>query len=266
MPLPFVSALPALSWPGGKRLLAPQIIDLLPEHHAYVEPFAGGLAVLLKKTPSRIEVVNDLNGDLVTFYRCVRFHRDALLDELEFVLNSRREFEDFVAQPGLTDIQRAARFFYRNKNSFGAKGGHFGTAKKSGGAAHGSREGRMEAIRRLSARLDRVCIEHLDWRAVLAKYDAPTTCFYLDPPYTRGMQYSETQGGTGLAWTEADHAEFAGRVRALEGGWVLSYDDSEAVRALYDGCVIRPVERRNGIGNNHARRTKRYAEVIITPH
>ncbi|MES2572137.1 MAG: DNA adenine methylase, partial [Verrucomicrobiota bacterium] len=87
----------------------------MPPHRCYVEPFAGGLAVLLAKERSSIEVLNDINGDLVNFYRCVRFHSDVLLTELEFVLNSRQEFTDFRHQPGLTDLQRASRWFFRNK-------------------------------------------------------------------------------------------------------------------------------------------------------
>src|SRR5205085_1031202 len=113
---------------------------LLPKHHCYCEPFAGGLAVFLAKPRSPIEVVNDVNGDLVTFYRCVRFHQDPLLTELEFVLNSRREFLDFRDQPGLTDIQRAARWFHRNKNCFGGTDMRsFGTSALGGGAVFGSR-------------------------------------------------------------------------------------------------------------------------------
>ena len=257
--------LPALSWPGGKRLLAKHLIPLFPDHHAYIEVFGGGLALLLKKERSKIEVVNDLNSDLVTFYRVVRYHRDALLDELEFVPNSREEFNAYVAQPGLTDIQRAARFFIRNKLSFGAKGHHFGTSKKSGGTAHGSRANRLDAVRRLNERLDRVCIEHLDWRTLIDRYDAAATFFYLDPPYTSGMQYTETSGGEALYWTEQDHRDLRERLRTLEGTWLLSYDDSLLVRELYDGCRITPVSRRNGIGNNHASLKRTYDELIIRP-
>lgn len=123
-----------------------------------MEPFAGGLAVLLAKERSNIEVLNDLDGDLVTFYRCVRFHTDPLLTELEFVLNSRREFLDLATQPGLTDIQRAARWFFRNRNCF--QGGNlkvFGVSATGGGGATSSRSARLEAIRQLNVRLDSSC-------------------------------------------------------------------------------------------------------------
>ena len=148
---------PALSWPGGKTRLLKWILPHIPKHVCYCEPFAGGLAVLLAKPRSQMEVVNDINGDLVTFYRCVRFHQDPLLVELEFVLNSRQEFHDFRNQPGLTDIQRSARWFFRNKNCFGgANMDSFGIGALGGGSAsHGSRAARMEPIRALSLRLDR---------------------------------------------------------------------------------------------------------------
>lgn len=119
-------------------------------------------------------MINDLNGELITFYRCVRFHADVLLTELEFVLNSRKEFFDFRDQPGLTDIQRSARWFFRNKNCFGgANMDSFSTNPTTPTGALGSRFNRMEAIRALSLRLDRVCIEHLDWEHCLRLYDRP---------------------------------------------------------------------------------------------
>src|ERR1043166_5274062 len=158
---PILKTRPAISWPGGKTRLLKYLLPLIPKHVCYCEPFAGGLAVLLAKPRSQVEVINDINGELVTFYRCVRFHPDVLLTELEFVLNSREEFYDFRDQPGLTDIQRASRWFFRNKNCFGgANMDSFGTGATCGSASLGSRHARMEAIRALSLRLDRVCIEH----------------------------------------------------------------------------------------------------------
>ena len=79
---------PAVTWLGGKSKLLKHILPLIPKHMCYVEPFAGGIAVFLAKPPSKIEVLNDLNGDPVTFYPRVKFHADSLLAELEFVLNS----------------------------------------------------------------------------------------------------------------------------------------------------------------------------------
>ena len=108
---------PILKWPGGKTRLLPKILPLIPPHKCYCEPFAGGLAVLLAKERSEEEVVNDLNGTLVALYRNVQYHMPALLDEIEFALNARQNLHDYTKQPGLTEIQRAARWFVRNRIS-----------------------------------------------------------------------------------------------------------------------------------------------------
>lgn len=247
---------PTISWPGGKRRLVKHILPKLPEHRGFIEVFGGGAAVLLAKEPSPIEVYNDLDERLVTFFRVARNHPDALLAELELIPNARSEFEAFLGQEGLTDIQRAARWFVRNKTSFGAKGQHFGTSRKSGGAAHGSRRYRLRQIQALNERLDSVCIERLDWRELLPKYDHPENCFYFDPPYTAGYQYPVG------AWDEDDHLALREAIMELEGPWVLSYDDSDFVRELYSDCRIQGVDRQTGI--NHAAKG-RFHEVIITP-
>ena len=247
---------PAVSWPGGKSKLLEHIMPLIPKHQCYVEPFAGGLAVFLAKPRSQIEVLNDLNGDLVTFYRCVRFHPETLLTELEFVLNSREEFKDFADQPGLTDIQRAARWFFRNKNCFrGADLSSFGVSPTSTGNASGSRSARMESIRQLNLRLDRVIVENMDWQRALDVYDRPTSFFFMDPPYTdcSATLYS--------AWTVADVLAFRQRLARLRGAWMVTLNDSPAIRQIFSDCKLKSVSRPKGIGG----KGKPYAELIITP-
>ncbi len=250
---------PVICWPGGKRLLAKRIIPLIAPHHCYVEPFGGSLAVLLEKPPSKAEVINDLNGELISFYRCVRFHIDELIHELELVLNSRKEFYDFIRQPGLTDIQRAARWFIRNKMSFGGMCDHFGTSRTGGGASQSSRLNRIEGLRELNLRLNSVCIENLDWREIFDRYDAPTTFFYVDPPYIEGHQYEVGR------WREPDHRELCRRLGKLKGQWVLSYDDQPLVRDLYQGHILIEITRPRGIGNNHPNMRKDFHELLILP-
>src|SRR3977135_1593780 len=116
---------PVFSWPGGKSWAAKYVLPLIPEHTCYVEPFAGGLAILLAKPPCGLEVVNDINSDLINFFRCVQSHRDELIKELQWVLNSREAFTEFKQQRGLTDIQRAARWFRIQTLSFGGDGNSF---------------------------------------------------------------------------------------------------------------------------------------------
>jgi len=253
-PKPFRTR-PAVRWPGGKTCLLDSLLPLIPKHEAYVESFAGGLAVLLAKPRSKVEVVNDVESDLVTFYRCVRFHSEVLLTEMEFVLNSREEFNDFRAQPGLTDIQRAARWFVRNKIGFGGKVDSFGFSVTQG---HSSRVNRMESIRQLNVRLDRVTIEHLDWQKCLDLYDRPTTFFFLDPPYTDcgDTNYS--------AWKESDILLLRQRLDRLRGRWLLTLNDSGPIRSIFHDCQLKAVSRARGI-NNRSGKTALYKELIIAP-
>lgn len=255
--MPSFAYKPAVTWAGGKSKLLGQILPLIPKHQCYVEPFAGGLAVLLAKERSSIEVVNDVDGDLVNFYRCVRFHQEPLIAELEFVLNSREEFTDFVRQPGLTDLQRAARWFYRNRVCFrGASMESFGVSPTSPGAASSSRAARMESIRQLSVRLDRVVVERLDWQRCLEVYDRESTFFFMDPPYTAcaDMTYS--------AWTTADVLYFRERLTRLKGRWMVTLNDAPDIRRAFSGCQIVPISRAKGVNVSEERV---YKELIITP-
>jgi len=252
---PFLKVRPAIRWAGGKSRLLKWILPLIPKHVCYCEPFAGGLAVLLAKPRSQVEVVNDINGDLVTFYRCVRFHPDVLLTELEFVLNSREEFYDFRDQPGLTDIQKAARWFFRNKTGFAGSVDSFGVSPSVGSS---SRSARMETIRALSFRLDRVCIEHVSWEKCLALYDRPSTFFFLDPPYTDCRQ--DNYG----SWTNTDVQSLRERLDKLRGKWLLTLNDTAAIRAIFADCKLAAVSRARGI-NNKAGKRPLYHELIIRP-
>jgi DNA adenine methylase len=244
---------PAIRWAGGKSRLLKHLLPLIPPHTCYVEPFSGGLAVLLAKERSGAEVINDVNGDLVRFYRCVRFHVEPLLTELEFVLNAREEFEDFGAQLGLTDIQRAARWYFRNRMSFGGFGEHFGTSAVS---SVDTRAGRLQLVRELSARLDRTLIEHLDWLECVRRYDRPGTFFFCDPPYTECVETSYS------AWSNADVMKLREALRTLKGQWLVTLNDAEAVRQIFAGCRFQSVERAMGITGKS---TKRYRELIIEP-
>src|SRR5579864_657289 len=175
-PLPYV---------GGKNRLANQIIPLIPEHTCYVEPFCGGAQVFFRKPRSDVEVLNDLDGELVNFYRVCQQHYEELIRYLRFVLTSREWFEQQKKTPpeSLTDIQRAARYFYLQKNCFGGrvKGQNFGF--------HVSQKARFnptqvpETIAATHERLSRVQIERRPYEQILDAYDRPTTFFYIDPPY-----------------------------------------------------------------------------------
>lgn len=123
---------PIIPWMGGKRRLAKHLLPLFPEHKTYVEAFAGGAALFFMKDPSKVEVINDLNGELVNLYRILKHHDEEFVKQFRWALVSRDEFKrQLTSNPNtLTDIQRAARFYYLQKLAFGGKttGQTFGTA------------------------------------------------------------------------------------------------------------------------------------------
>src|ERR1035438_4098482 len=174
-----------LSYIGGKRAIANQIIEMFPEHTTYVEVFAGGAQVLFRKEPSKVEVLNDLDGDVVNFFRVCQQHYEELTRYFRFVVVSRKWFELLKAtDPAtLTDIQRAARFFYLQKNSFAALVRQHNFGVKVVEAPGFNPERVPQWIENASHRLARVQIESLPYEQILERYDRPTTLFYLDPPY-----------------------------------------------------------------------------------
>lgn len=128
-----MQAQPIIPWIGGKRRLADRIFPLFPRHSCYVEPFAGGAALyFLRPVPAEVEVLNDVNGDLVNLYRVVQHHLEEFVRQFKWALSSRQVFKwlQETRPETLTDIQRAARFYYLQQSAFGGRvdGQSYGTA------------------------------------------------------------------------------------------------------------------------------------------
>jgi DNA adenine methylase len=250
------TAKPVYAWPGGKTRMLKYILPKMPAHVCYCEPFFGGGAVFFAHPQSPHEVINDINGDLVAFMRNAKYHLDELLDQMDLVLNAREEFEDYLKQPGLTEIQRSARWFIRHRLSFGGMGKTFAVTRSS---PLPSRSQRLLALRALSHRLDRTSIEHRDWSQVLKLYDAPDTFFFMDPPYL------DAGGDAYAGWNEVMLNRFAEAVRGLKGKWIVTFQDCPEVRAAFAGFALQAIDRANGIGaSKNGQKGQRYHEVIIT--
>lgn len=116
---------PILAWPGGKRRLAKTLIPIIGSrpHTCYVEAFAGGGSMFFLRQPASVEVLNDINGEVINLYRVIKNHLEEFLRQFKFALASRQLFEWAKETPPevLTDIQRAARYLYIQKLSFGGK-------------------------------------------------------------------------------------------------------------------------------------------------
>ncbi|PYP90106.1 MAG: restriction endonuclease subunit M [Candidatus Angelobacter sp. Gp1-AA117] len=244
-----------LSYVGGKNRLANQIIALIPKHKTYVEAFAGGAQVMFRKEPSAVEVINDLDGELVNFYRVCQAHHEELLRSLEFVLLSRKWYERLSKTPpeSLTDIQRAARYFIIQKCSFG------GMVARHNFAAHITKQPTFtpkripEMISSAYKRLQNVQIENLPFEKVLEKYDRPTTFFYLDPPYYGVKLYNHN-------FSDENFLSLKRCLSNLKGKFLLSINDHPFIRKLFAEFKIEKVGIFYSL-QKHAGR--RYSELLI---
>ncbi|MCC5882462.1 MAG: DNA adenine methylase [Halomonas sp.] len=234
---------PILPWMGGKRRLAKQIIPLFQEHTAYVEPFCGGAAVFFMKSPSQVEVINDIHGELVNLYRVVKHHPDELVRQFRWGLVSREEYltQREIDPRHLTDIQRAARFFYLQKLAFGGKvaGQTFGTSATSPPRLNLMRI--EEDLSTAHLRLARTVVEHLDWAECMRRYDRPGTLFYLDPPY-----WGTTGYGAGFGLEQ--YHEMADLARKAKGQVVISVNDIPEMREAFEGLTIHTTSIRYTVG------------------
>ncbi|MBF0383475.1 MAG: DNA adenine methylase [Magnetococcales bacterium] len=250
---------PLTGWLGGKYKLAKTIVARLPEHHCYVEPFAGGAQVLFRKEPSTVEVINDINRDLITLYRVLQHHLEEFLRWFKWALASRDEFKRLLRleSDALTDIQRACRFYYIQRNSFGGRIG----GKPSFGYAT-TRPPKLNLLRieeELSAahlRLARCYIECLPYTDVIKRYDRPQTLFYIDPPYWD----CEEHYGKGI-FSKADFNNLAEILSKTEGKFLMSLNDTPGVREVFSGFEIHEVQTQYSVskaGNKQAN------EVLIS--
>ena len=230
-------SLPIVPWIGGKRRLAKHILPLFPAHTCYVEPFCGAAALYFLKTPSKTEVINDINGELVNLYRVVKHHLEEFIRQFKWALVSRQIYKWLQDTPEetLTDIQRAARFYYLQKQAFGGKvADHtFGTSTTSAPRFNLLRI--EEELSMAHLRLSRTLIEHLDWHQCIERYDRPHTLFYCDPPYWGTEGY-----GVEFGLENYDHmAELA---RSTKGKMIISVNDIPEMRQAFNGLNIQTVD------------------------
>ena len=258
------AAEPIAPWLGGKRLLAKTIIQRLEAipHRCYAEPFAGMGGVFLRRTQrARSEIINDLNGEIVNLFRIVREHPEELMRQFRWTLAARATFNRLLETPPdtLTDIQRAARFAFLQRLSFGGKPAHLATPGQMGTDAGGPGRITVERMRRLieagHRRLQRVHIECLPWEAFIHRYDRPATLFYLDPPYFG----HEADYGKGI-FAREDFERLAQVLGKLKGRFLLSLNDTPEVRRLFAGFEIEAVTT---VYSVNAKATRKAVELLI---
>jgi DNA adenine methylase len=224
---------PAAGYIGGKRNLAGRLVPIIDrvEHVTYAEPFVGmGGIFLRRRHRPTAEVINDVSGDIATFFRVLQEHYAYFIDMLRFRVASRAEFERLRAIPPerLTDLQRAARFLYLQRLAFGGTvgGRSFGASPQQSARFNVTK---LEPILAdIHERLAGVMIEQLNYDVFLKRYDRAETLFYLDPPYWGSEKdYGQDVFGRG------DFEKLAAQLAGIKGRFLLSINDTPGVRATF---------------------------------
>jgi len=251
-------AKPLFPWMGGKSRLASSIIPLFPAHSCYVEVFAGAGGIFFAKSPSQVEVLNDINGEIVNLYRVVKHHLEELYKQFKWVLVSRDQWSWLRDTPPetLTDVQRAARFLYLQKLAFGgrATGQTFGTA-----ATTRPKFNLLTLENDLvdaHARLSQVTLEQGDWEKMFERYDRPDTLFYCDPPYYETAGYGTEFG--------VDQYEQMARLGLeCKGKVVISLNDHPVVREIFEGFEIHSKDYEYTVGGGAKDKRQACKELVI---
>ena len=246
-----------LAYIGGKSKLAKTIIEMIPKHTAYCEAFAGAAWVFFRKEPSKYEVINDLDSDLVCFYRVLQNHLEEFLKQFKWLLASREWFEDFKRQQvagGLTDIQRAARYYYMQRMCFGGRvrGRTFGTSPMTHPRINLLRI--EEELSEVHLRLAGVTIEHLHWQQFIKTYDKIGTLFYLDPPYYKAPYYNHN-------FDLADFQELANTLQGLKAHFILSINDHLEMRNVFKSFNQKQTSLNYTVSRG---KNKKARELLIT--
>ena len=250
-------------WVGGKSKLRNTIISMLPPHECYVEVFAGAAWVLLGKQPSKVEVLNDIDGEIINFFTVVKERPEELIASFEWDLVSREEFKRLrdTDPTSLDPVARAHRFYYLIMGGWGGElhSPRFQTSISDRG--HGNRligalKNLQERIMPVHKRLRTVIIEQLDWSECMDRYDDERAVMYLDPPYPgNNCNYRFNL----REWK--DHEEIAQRMRRANAKLLLTTYDLPELRDLFADFYITPVQFAAGMPSESGRQNQ---EMIVT--
>lgn len=221
-------------WYGGKFSHLDWLLPLLPPCHHYCEPFSGSGAVLLNREPSPVETYNDIDGEVVNFFRVLRDDPENLIKTLALTPFSREEYYHAIygEMSEISDVEKARRFYIKARQTRTglaqtASLGRWANCKNTSRAGMSGVVSRwlggIDALDDLAQRLIRVQIENRPAVDVIRLYDSPTTLFYCDPPYLHA-----TRGDTkayGFEMDEDQHRELARVVNQCQGMVAVSgYD------------------------------------------
>lgn len=255
---------------GGKYSHLDWLLRLLPKAHHYCEPFGGSAAVLLNRAPAPVETYNDIDGEVVNFFRVLREQKDELIYAIGMTPFAREEFLDAIETNrnghDLTSLERARRFFVRARQvrtglaqtaSAGRWANCLQTSRAGMAGAVSRWLGSVEGLEWIATRLLRVQIEHDTAINVIQRYDSPDTLFYCDPPYPHGAR------GDAKAYqyemTDAEHVQLHKVLSQVKGRVAISSYHCTLMADLYRGWNVHE----EGAKTAHSIKTER-TEVLWT--
>ena len=268
-----MSKIKAFPYFGGKLSHLNFILENLPYTERYIEPFGGSAAVLLNREPSPVETYNDLDGDVVNFFRVLREQPDELVRQLELTPYSREEFaKAWRPDDSVGAVERARRFFVRVSQGYNAKTNPTSSPENSGGewsyAVGNSRNGRSKKtsqwsgylcqLEKVADRLRRVQIENQDAINLIETHDHPDALVYCDPPYPPTSRY---YGEYAHEMSDQDHRELADTLNQCEAKVAISNYESDLMRELYTDWNVLTGEEKT---LNTSIDTSSNTELLIT--
>ncbi len=237
-----MSKLIAFGWYGGKYSHLDWLLPLLPEATHYCEPFGGSAAVLLNRKPSFIETYNDIDGEVVNFFRVLRDQQEELIKAIGLTPFSREELRIAVEESleGVSELERARRFFVRARQvrtglaqtASAGRWAHCKLTSRAGMAGAVSRWlGSVEGLSEIVQRLLRVQIENAPAIEVIQRYDSTETLFYCDPPYPHDSR--SDVNAYGFEMKDMEHRALAEVLHNVQGKVALSSYHCKLMVELY---------------------------------
>jgi DNA adenine methylase len=258
----------AFGWYGGKYSHLAWLLPLLPKTTHFCEPFGGSAAVLINREPSPVETYNDIDGEVVNFFKVLRNQKKKLVEAISLTPFSRKEFELAIlgSRTNISDLERARRFYIRARQvrtglaqkASNGRWAHCRLTSRAGMAGAVSRWlGAVEALPEIAQRLLRVQIENDNAIAVIKRYDSKGTLFYCDPPYPHESRGDKN--AYGFEMTDEDHIKLSDVLHKAKGLVALSGYHCELLDSLYhDWNVHEAVTKKT-----HSVKTER-TEILWT--
>lgn len=260
----------AFNWIGGKASHLPFLYENFPNaHHHYIDVFGGSGVVLLNKAPSPIETFNDINQNIVTFYRVLRDNKEELIDKIKLSPYSRQEYSnciDVLKNPTSDDLEKARAFFVVANQSYHSRINslqeynwkiNIRDSTKRGSSVVSKYNSKIDKLDLIADRFKSVQIENRDFKRIFDKFDSDVSFFYVDPPYP--MDTRRTKKLYDYELDDDRHSELLEIIVSLEGSVLISTYQNE----MYDSKLVDWKKVTNPEKRIRSSSTKRKAAEIV---